>query len=104
MSKIEISKTLMSDGCGDGWKAEDFEVTKKAAAFYERRIPEILAEEGREIEISVTPCRDSGYCAPMSVTEDGECCEDGIHFEVQAAFEKAWEEFCNLADEFGDIN
>ena len=101
--KIEISRNIMNDGFGEGWKIEGFALAQKIAAYYTEKIPEMMAGEDREIEISITASRDSGYCHQGVATVDGEESE-AAQDEFEACLTRAWVDFCFSADENGDID
>lgn len=100
MSKISIPTwKITEEAMGDGWK-DAFEAAKAFASYLEENLPDLISDEGDEVEFEAEATRLSGCVnnARAYPEVDGEESES-MSFRVQNAREKLWERFCETAPE-----
>ena len=86
---------ITEESMGEGW-TDWREAAEAFADYLEERLPEMVADEGDEVEFSAEATDDSGQvnnpCAYVTVDDEE---SDAMYFRVQHAKEALWESFCN---------
>ena len=96
MSKIIIpTHKITEEAMGEGW-VDAFAAAEAFAKYLDANLPDLVADEGDEVECEHQATHDSGLvnsaCAYVTVDDEE---SDAMSFRVQAAREQLWERFCN---------